>query len=192
MSIHMGTVENFACADAVRARVFVAAPREAAFAAFRHDILRWWPRDETWSGEAIEDLFFEGRRGGMLWERGPGGFRMDMARVMRWVAPERIVLRWHIGPGQMPEPNPAKASEVEIQFHPDDDCGTRVELEHRLFSNHGAGAEGYRARMGSEKGWPRILKGFAEHCGPKASVNPVVTLVTGREAAADAATLIRA
>ncbi len=178
MSIHMGTVENFGCADAVRCRAFLILPREAVFAAFRHDILTWWPRDATWSGDTIEDLFFEGRKGGMLWERGPDGFRIDMARVLRWVQPERIVLRWHIGPGQMPEPDPAKASEVEVYFYSDDDGGTRIEIEHRGFSRHGAGAEGYRARMGSEKGWPRILKCFADHCGRKAEPTVLGATIT--------------
>ncbi|HEY2067937.1 MAG TPA: SRPBCC family protein [Rhizomicrobium sp.] len=167
MTIHSGTVENFACADAVRCRVNVAIPRARAFESFRHDIFHWWPQDETWSGESIEDIFFEGRKGGVLWERGPEGYRIDMARVLRWMPPEWIVLRWHVGPNRTPEPNPARASEVEIRFFDDGTGGTRIELEHRHFSRHGDGAEKYRARMGGEKGWPRILKNYAEHCGPK-------------------------
>jgi uncharacterized protein YndB with AHSA1/START domain len=172
MTVHAGSVENFASADGVLCVVTLPEPRERVFAAFRHDILKWWPRDETWSGAAIEDIYFEGRKGGLLWERGPDGFRLDMARVQRWVAPERIILRWHIGPGRVPEPDPAKASEVEIRFLVAEGGGTRFELEHRLFGRHGASAEAYRAHMGSEKGWPKILKSFAAHCGPKPDAVP--------------------
>ena len=178
MTAHSGMVENFACADGVRCAVTLAEPRERVFESFRHDILAWWPRDETWSGDTIEDLFFEGRKGGLLWERGPDGFRLDMARVLRWLAPERIVLRWHIGPGRIPEPNPAKASEVDIRFLDGEDGLTHVEIEHRFFSRHGAGAETYRARMGSDKGWPRILKSFADHHGPKLEAVPDLANVT--------------
>ncbi|HTQ15641.1 MAG TPA: SRPBCC domain-containing protein [Rhizomicrobium sp.] len=167
MTADCGTAEDCASEDGVRCSVTVAAPRARAFAAFRHDILAWWPRDETWSGDVIEDLYFEGRKGGLIWERGPGGFRLDMARVERWLQPERIHLRWHVGPGRVPEPDPAKASEVEIRFLPEEGGGTRVELEHRGFARHGEGADAYRARMGSDLGWPRILRCFAGHFEPR-------------------------
>ncbi|MGH6871900.1 MAG: SRPBCC family protein [Rhizomicrobium sp.] len=178
MTVHSGTVEHFACADGVRCSVSIVAPRETVFARFRHDILAWWPRDETWSGAAIEDLYFEGRKGGLIWERGPQGFRLDMARVERWLRPERIHLRWHIGPGRVPEPDPERASEVEIRFIAEETGGTRVELEHRGFSRHGAGGDSYRSRMGSDRGWPRILKNFADHCGPRLEIVPAAANVT--------------
>jgi uncharacterized protein YndB with AHSA1/START domain len=178
MSLHSGIVENFACADGMRCFVTLAEPREKVFAAFRHDILSWWPRDLTWSGDTIEDIYFEGRKGGLLWERGPDGFRLDMARVLRWVAPERVILRWHVGPGRVPEPDPARASEVEIHFSVEESGGTRVELEHRLFSRHGAGAEAYRSQMGSQSGWPKILKSFADHCGPRIEAVPAPAAAT--------------
>ena len=76
-----------------------------------------------------------------------------------------IRLRWHTSPGHRPEPDPARASEVEIRFLANGNGGTRIDLEHRNFSNHGVGAEEYRARMASDTGWPFILRRFAEHCG---------------------------
>ncbi|HEY1631972.1 MAG TPA: SRPBCC domain-containing protein [Rhizomicrobium sp.] len=176
MTVHAGSVENFASADGVLCIATLAASRDKVFAAFRHDILHWWPREETWSGATLEDIYLEGRKGGVLWERGPGGFRLDMARVMRWVAPERIILRWHIGPGRVPEPDPAKASDVEIRFLPAEAGGTRIEIEHRHFSRHGAGGDAYRAQMGSERGWPRILRCFVEHCEPTAVAAPAAVI----------------
>jgi uncharacterized protein YndB with AHSA1/START domain len=180
--MHARAIENFAADDAVCCGTTVPLSRSGAFENFRHDITEWWPRELTWSGDALESLYFEGRKQGVLWERGPEGFRIDIARVLRWVPPERIVLRWHIGPNMMPEPNPAHASEVEIKFVAEDEGRTRVELEHRDFSNHGAGAEAYRAQMGGAKGWPMILKAFADHCAPKQM--PVAVLLANVRAAA--------
>jgi uncharacterized protein YndB with AHSA1/START domain len=181
MTIHVRAVGNFAADDAVCCKTVVPLSAAAAFEMFRHDITQWWPREFTWSGEALEALYFEGRRGGILWERGPEGFRIDIARVMRWVPPERIVLRWHVGPNKMPEPDPARAGEVEIRFVPEEPGRTRIELEHRSFSNHGAGAEGYRAQMGSTKGWPAILRAFSDRCTPKQM--PVAVLISNLQAA---------
>ena len=182
MTMHARAIENFAADDAVLSSVTVSLSAAEAFEKFRHDITAWWPRDFTYSGDAAESLYFEGRKQGILWERGPEGFRIDIARVMRWVPPERMVLRWHIGPNMRPEPNPTRASEVEIKFIAEDENRTRIEIEHRGFSNHGAGAEGYRAQMGSAKGWPMILKAFADHCGPKQM--PVAVLIANVRAAA--------
>jgi uncharacterized protein YndB with AHSA1/START domain len=182
MTIHASAIENFAADDAVLCRTIVPLCAAAAFEKFRHDITQWWPREFTWSRGALESLYFEGRKGGTLWERGPEGFRIDVARVLRWVPPERVVLRWHIGPNMMPEPNPARASEVEIRFIAEDANRTRIEVEHRGFSNHGAGAEGYRAQMGGAKGWPMILKAFADHCAPRQM--PVAVLISNLQAAA--------
>lgn len=39
---------------------------------------------------------------------------------------------------------------------------TRVELEHRHFERHGAGAEALPAAVGSENGWPAILHSYGE------------------------------
>jgi hypothetical protein len=150
--------------DAVQCDAVVPFSRTAAFEMFRHDIHTWWPREMTWSGDALEHLTLEGRKGGMLGEQGPDGLRLDCARVMRWLPPEKLVLRWHIGPGRLPQPDAAKASEVEIRFAAEDDRHTRVGLEHRGFANLGAAGSEYRALMGAAKGWPHILGCFAAHC----------------------------
>jgi hypothetical protein len=164
MTLHAPEIIAFDADDAVHYDVVVPLARGRAFESFRHDIYYWWPRDMTWSGDALEHLFLEGRKGGMLWERGPDGLRLDCARVMRWLPPEKFVLRWHIGPGRVPQPDIAHASEVEVQFIAEDERHARVVLDHRGFANHGAGADDYRALMNSEKGWPRVLHCFAEHC----------------------------
>jgi hypothetical protein len=165
MTVHTRAIERFARDDTARAHILVDLPPAAAYEKFRHDITRWWPREYTYSGECMEDLYLEGRKGGIFWERGPEGFRCDLARVLRWMPPDRMILRWHISPGHRPEPNPERASEVEIRFVSDGGTGTRIEVEHRAFSRHGTGGGEYCARMSSDTGWPLILNRFAEHCG---------------------------
>ncbi len=167
MTIH-AKPGTFVTEDVVRCSVYVPVDRATAFEKFRHDLFQWWPHDYTWSGDAVENLFFEGRKGGCLWERGPEGFRCDFARVLRWVPSDWMLLRWHIAPDRKPQPDPAKASEVEIRFVADDRGGTRIELEHRHIARHGRGWEAYCASMGAPDGWPHILACFAEHCAPAA------------------------
>jgi hypothetical protein len=70
-------------------------------------------------------------------------------------------LAWQIAPDRAPEPNPAKASEVEVRFHPSDPTSTPVDLEHRAFPRHGDAAGTYRQGLASPQGWPRILARYA-------------------------------
>lgn len=165
MTVHTRAIEYFAQDDTARAHVIVNLSPTLAFERFRHDIARWWPKEYTYSGNSMEDLYLEGRKGGVFWERGPEGFRCDLARVLRWMPPDKMIMRWHISPGHRPEPDPERASEVEIRFVPDGGTGTRIEVEHRAFSRHGTLGAEYASRMGSETGWPLILRRFAEYCG---------------------------
>jgi uncharacterized protein YndB with AHSA1/START domain len=43
-------------------------------------------------------------------------------------------MAWLISPAWKYEPDPAKASEVEVQFTPESDGSTRVDLEHAASS----------------------------------------------------------
>ena len=79
----------------------------------------------------------------------------------RWEPPGRIVFTWQIAFDRTPEPNPEKASEVEVRFT-EESLGTRVVLEHRAFSRHGEKANAYRAGMDSPEGWPMMLERFAK------------------------------
>jgi hypothetical protein len=59
------------------------------------------------------------------------------------------------------EPDLARASEVEVSFTPEPDGSTRVDLEHRHFDRHGAGAPQMRAGVDSPEGWAGLLKMYA-------------------------------
>jgi uncharacterized protein YndB with AHSA1/START domain len=137
----------------------VAAPPDRAFAAFA-DLGAWWPREFSWSGDVLDRIELASGEGGLASEYGPHGFRCDWGRVLAWEPPRRLVLAWQIGPTRAPEPDPARASEVEVRFEPGDRDGTtRVSVGHRGFERHGDGAAEYAANMGP--GWAHILDRFA-------------------------------
>ena len=101
------------------------------------------------------------REGGFCFERGPHGFTCHWGRVLVWDPPARLVLAWQIAPDRAPEPNPAKASEVEVRFRAAGSASTRVDLEHRAFPRHGDAADTYRQALASPQGWPLILARYA-------------------------------
>jgi uncharacterized protein YndB with AHSA1/START domain len=142
------------------ATVSVPGTPEQAFAAFTAELGQWWPPEYTWSQDQLAEIGIDARESGLCFEIGPHGFRCDWGRVLAWEPPDRLVLAWQIGPTRVPEPNPSKASEVEVRFEREGDA-TRVELTHRGFERHGEGADGYREAMGSPQGWPYILSRFA-------------------------------
>lgn len=141
--------------------VTVEAPVERAFSAFTDDFASWWPKEYTWSQDVLDTIAIEGRKGGRCFERRPHGFECDWGRVRIWEPPHRLVFSWQIAPDRVPEPNPDKASEVEVRFVSEDSSRTRVELEHREFGRHGQGAAEYREGMGSPQGWSYILDRYA-------------------------------
>lgn len=146
--------------DSVRSSVRVPLSVERAFALFTRDLTSWWPKEYTWAGEVLETIAIESRQGGRCFERGPHGFQCDWGRVLAWEPPRRLVLAWQISPAREPEPNPAKASEVEISFQPEGPDATRVDLEHREFARHGQKGSIYCEAMGSPQGWPYILERY--------------------------------
>jgi uncharacterized protein YndB with AHSA1/START domain len=141
----------------VRAEVRVPRDPGAAFDAFL-DLDAWWPREFTWSQGVLTGLSLEPCEGGLCTEHGPDGFRCDWGRVRVFTPPDRIVLGWHIGPTRAPEPDPWRASEVELLFAARDGH-TTVIVEHREFSRHGEQGEAYRDGMAA--GWPVLLEAFA-------------------------------
>jgi uncharacterized protein YndB with AHSA1/START domain len=145
-----------------RSSVSVPVAPERAFAAFAEELGAWWPPEYTWSQRVLEDIGIEPGEGGMCFERGPYGFRCDWGRVVAWEPPSRLVFTWQISPSRVPDPDPERASSVEVTFADDGD-GTRVELVHGGFELHGEGAESDASAMASEYGWDMILGRYAEH-----------------------------
>jgi uncharacterized protein YndB with AHSA1/START domain len=142
--------------------VTVQAPTARVFAVFTEELAAWWPPGYTWSKDTLDTIAIEPRKGGRCFERGPHGFECDWGRVLMVEPPERLIFAWQISPDRVPEPDPAKASEVEVRFTKKGPEETQVALAHRGFANHGEGAADYRAAMASKQGWPYMLGRFAD------------------------------
>lgn len=148
-----------AASEPVRHKVVVDADPVRAFDAFLL-LHRWWPREYSWAADALEMIAVEPRVGGRCYERGPHGFECDWGRVVAYEPPRRLVFTWQINFDRTPQPDPAKASEVEVRFTARG-VSTMVQLEHRGFERHGERALDYRAGMESKAGWPLMLERYA-------------------------------
>jgi uncharacterized protein YndB with AHSA1/START domain len=89
------------------------------------------------------------------------GGECEWGRVVVFEPPHRLVVTWQIDGQWQYDPDPARASEVEVRFT--EEAGhTRVELEHRAIDRHGEDAEQLRKAVESPGGWPGILDGYAK------------------------------
>lgn len=147
----------------IRISIDLPVPPEHAFAGFI-DLDAWWPREYTWSGEVLDRVAMEVGEGGHCIEWGPHEFRYDWGRVLRWDPPTRLLFTWQIGPDRTPQPDPARASEVEVTVAQVGE-GSRVTVVHRHFDRHGDGADDYRAGLANPGGWPYMLEAFARSVG---------------------------
>jgi uncharacterized protein YndB with AHSA1/START domain len=146
----------------LRVAVTVSVSAAAAFHAFIARIDDWWVPEFSWSGrDRLATIGIEDRLGGMAYEIGPHGFRLDWGRVLAWEPPQRLVLAWQIAPDRVPQPDPTRASEVEVHFHAHTDR-TVVDLEHRYFDRHGPDGVGYHRVMSD--GWQELLDRYAAVC----------------------------
>src|SRR5690606_28375782 len=116
-----------------RAEVLVEIPQGQAFTRFAERLSEWWPREYSWARDTLVGFTIEPRVGGHCIEHGPNGFRLDWGTVLTWQPPERLSMLWQIGPQRVPEPNPASASTLEVNFVPKPSSKTLVQVEHRGF-----------------------------------------------------------
>ena len=111
--------------------IVVDAPVEHAFAVFTDDIGSWWPPEHHILQAELAEIVFEPRVGGHIYDRGTDGSECRWARVLVYEPPHRVVFSWDISLQWQIETDPAKTSEVEVRFTPEEGGRTRVELEHR-------------------------------------------------------------
>jgi hypothetical protein len=144
----MSTTE--ALAD-IHKEITVAVPVEEAFETFTRGIGSWWPRgSHTIFKDRLEEIVFEERAGGRVFERSADGEEGDWADVLAWEPPTRFVLRWRVNPER-------GATEVEVRFAAEGG-GTRVELDHRGWDTTGDP----QGRAGYQKGWDYVLGQFTD------------------------------
>jgi uncharacterized protein YndB with AHSA1/START domain len=148
-------------ANTVRKTLSVSVPIERTFQVFTEEMGAWWPATHHIAKQAFTEILIEQRRGGRWFERAADGSECDWGRVLAWEPPHRVAFSWHLQPDWKFDPNPEKASEVEIRFFAEGAGKTRVELEHRGLERHGEGWEQLRTGIDSPGGWSAILEGLA-------------------------------
>jgi uncharacterized protein YndB with AHSA1/START domain len=146
---------------AVTKSVTVRAGRERAFTVFAEKFVTWWPAGHHIGDAELADAIIEPRAGGRWYERGVDGVECDWGQVLAYDPPERLLLSWHLQGDWSYDPDPAKASEIEVRFIAETHDRTRVELEHRHIERHD-GAADVVSGIDSPGGWTGILAGYAE------------------------------
>jgi uncharacterized protein YndB with AHSA1/START domain len=141
--------------------ITVKASAERAFQVFTNEIDSWWPRSHNIGKWIMKQTRIEGRAGGRCYSEQTDGTECDWGRVLVWEPPRRFVMAWQIDPQWQYEPDLAKSSEVEVRFTPQEGGATRVDLEHRYFQRHGAGADAMRTAVDSQGGWTGLLQSYA-------------------------------
>jgi uncharacterized protein YndB with AHSA1/START domain len=149
-------------ASTVRKTLSVSVPIERTFRAFTEEMGAWWPATHHIAKEAFADIRIEQRNGGRWYERAADGSECEWGRVLAWEPPHRVTFSWHLQPGWKYDPDPEKASEVEIRFFAEGAGKTRVELEHRRLERHGANWKQIRTAVDSPGGWTSVLEQFAK------------------------------
>ena len=151
----------------VRKTINVNTNAERAFHVFTEGFDTWWPRSHSIGQSALQKAVIESRAGGRCYQQSVDGTECEWGRILVWEPPRRFVLAWQLNAEWEYEPDMAKASEVEISFTPEPDGSTRVDLEHRYFDRHGAGAPVVRAGVDSPEGWGGLLQLYAAVAGSK-------------------------
>jgi len=145
----------------VRKSIVVKASPEHAFRVFTDGIDSWWPRTHHIGKSPMQRAIIEPREGGRCYTEQVDGTECDWGTVTAWEPPRRFVMAWQVTHEWGFESDLAKSSEVEVRFTSEADGRTRVDLEHRYFQRHGAGADSMRAGVGSPNGWGGMLQLFA-------------------------------
>lgn len=152
----------------VEKSVTVRARPERAFEIFTHELDSWWPRSHHIGKSPMRRAIIEERAGGRCYTEQEDGTECDWGQILVWDPPRRFVMAWQITHEWGYEPSLAKSSEVDVAFVPVAG-GTRVDLVHRFFSRHGAGAESMRQAVGAPNGWTGLLELFAERANQSAT-----------------------
>jgi hypothetical protein len=129
----------------------VACSAEHAFEVWTTRIGTWWPADHTVSGRA-ERIVLQGGVGGRIYEQTQDGVEHEWGEVTRWEPPTQLAYLWHLGTER------SGATEVEIQFLPQGEAGTRIEIEHRGWERLGRSGDERRDR--NREGWASVLPHF--------------------------------
>lgn len=150
-------------ADSITASREIPLGPAAAFSRFVDDFAVWWPREHCFCGEENLDRVHIDIVRGLWGETTKDGSEAVWGRVIDMDRPSRIVLGWQMDARPspwIPEPDPQKASIVDVRFEPLGDA-TRVVVTHRDFGRHGDSAEPMRKVMIGLDRWREWLEDYA-------------------------------
>lgn len=151
--------------------VTVNAPLDIAFDVFIDQ--GWWPVATHHLAEpAGTRVVLEPFVGGRWYEVAANGVETDWGTVLAWQPPHRLLLTWQIAPGWTYEPDPAKASQIEVTFTADGPERTRVELAHRHLERYGKEAERMRRVLDRPNGAGEPLRHYARRIARTPQENP--------------------
>lgn len=145
-----------------RCAITVEVPIEEAFEVFTAGFDTWWPRPHHIGSAELAEAVLEPRMGGRWFERGVDGSECEWGRVLTWDPPHHVAVSWQIDADFRFEPDPDRASRVDVRFTAQDEETTRVELAHSGLERHGAEWRRLYASISSPGGWHTILAGYGE------------------------------
>jgi uncharacterized protein YndB with AHSA1/START domain len=134
---------------------------------FTHEFGTWWPAaTHSVGGSRLQQVVFECRLGGLIYEELKDGRRFQWGRVLAWEPPHKVAFTWH------PSKDESQAQDVEVTFRADG-TGTSVELVSSGWERFGKRAR--VARRGYELGWRGILDVYAGRSSAAAAIPAVVS-----------------
>ncbi|WP_309115839.1 SRPBCC family protein [Saccharothrix sp.] len=145
----------------VRRSVTVRATPDRAFEVFVTKFADWWPLSSHHIGESdAATATIEPFEGGRWFERGVDGSECDWGAVLAYEPPTRLLLSWHLDGRWSYDPDPARASEVELTFEPEG-ATTVVTLVHRHFERHAVDPGRIAKQVAGGGGWGGLLEMYA-------------------------------
>ena len=100
--------------------------------------------------------------GGRWYERSGDGSETDWGRILAFEPPHRILLSWQMSADWTYEPDPDRASEIEVTFLPEGPDRTRVVYEHRHLERYGDRSEPMREALECPGAAAAVLHAFHE------------------------------
>ena len=143
--------------EPVRKSVRLEAPIAHAFQVFTSGLTRWWPPNHGIGKKPIAKVLLEPRLGGHWLEISEDGTETEVATIIHWEPPHRLIMLWQVNAQW--KPDSTMQSEVDVRFTAETPNATRVELLHHKFESMGAEA-GASMRKDVAGGWPGLIDRF--------------------------------